>query len=622
MSVESSTSRSTKGRKGAGSSRGLPDRIYAVASPPSAGGTALFTPGLVPTSDTIDQFASTDDAVKQAVASLQDAGFEVLQASNLLINIAGPAQAYERAFGARLVTEERPVVKPGAEDAEATFIDNAGTPVSGLIETVGTPFERLLEGVAIEEPYFLHAPRPIPPVVDYWHLNVPDDVAVGLGASRPHRTGITGKGIRVAMVDTGFQAHAFFTDHGYRAEPTILGPGAANPTVDEHGHGTGESANIFAAAPDVTLLPVKSATASGALVNVTAAFIAAGAMAPDIITNSWGSSVPAGPLSAANQALAAAVAGAVASGIVVVFSAGNGSWGFPGQHPDVISVGGVHLRPDGTLEASSYTSGFMSAVHPGRRVPDVDGLVGMLPRAMYIMLPVAAGCLIDRGNAGGAHPNGDQTVDDDGWAAFSGTSAAAPQIAGVCALVLQAGGSLTPAAVRSMLVRTARDVTTGTNHPRFGNAAAVGPDTATGNGLVDAHRAVLLAKLRRALSPGRVAPQSSTEPVAPVAVPVTPAPPVAPVLPVVPFQPPISPFITPAILPVLPPLMPPVLPPLRPWFRPILPAAQPVMPWGWRSGGADDDWPGAGGARGPGSQLSEEDIAELERFIVDNPDRQ
>ena len=42
-----------------------------------------------------------------------------------------------------------------------------------------------------------------------------------------------------------------------------------------------------------------------------------------------------GPLSAADNALAAAIALAVARGIIVVFSAGNGHFGFPGQHPDV-----------------------------------------------------------------------------------------------------------------------------------------------------------------------------------------------------------------------------------------------------------------------------------------------
>jgi len=59
---------------------------------------------------------------------------------------------------------------------------------------------------------------------------------------------------------------------------------------------------------------------------------------------------------------------------------------------------------------------------------------------------------------------------------------------------------------------TARDVTTGTNHPNFGNAAVVGPDTATGNGLVDAHKAVLLAKLRCVATPVAPVPPSASEP--------------------------------------------------------------------------------------------------------------
>jgi subtilisin family serine protease len=591
--------------------RNFPDRIYALASPPSVGGTSLFTPGMLPTAETVDAFVSTDDDVMRAANALQEAGFEVLQASNLAINIAGPAEAFEQAFGAHLFTEERPVIKPGSVEDDATFIDNADTAVSGLIDTTGTPFETLLEGVAIEEPYYLHAPLALPPVVDYWHLNVPNDVSVGLNAERPHRSAVTGRGIRVAMVDTGFQTHAFFTEHGHRVDPTVLGPGTANATVDEHGHGTGESANIFATAPDVTLLPVKTATASGALVNVTAAFNAAAALAPHIITNSWGSSQQTGPLSAANQALAAAVAGAVVSGIVVVFSAGNGGWGFPGQHPDVISVGGVHQRPDGTLEASDYTSGFMSNIYSNRRVPDVSGLVGMRPRAMYIMLPIPSGCIIDQGNAGGSWPNGDETPNNDGWAAFSGTSAAAPQIAGVCALMLRACPRLTPAQIRGILMQTARDVTTGTNHPNFGNPATVGPDTATGNGLVDAHRAVLLAKLRCLIWPIR--------PIRPPVIPVIPFQP--PVIPVIPFQPPVIPVIPfrPPVIPFVPPVIP-FQPPVIPFRPPITPVVAPVP--GPLEGQAEAAEPQAYQQPESGQPImSEEDIAELERLIIesDNP---
>ena len=135
----------------------------------------------------------------------------------------------------------------------------------------------------------------------------------------------------------------------------------------------------------------------------------------------------------------------------MVFSAGNGHVGFPG-HPDVISAGGVFMDKDESLRASNYASGFMSVVYPNRRVPDLSGLVGMKPKAIYIMLPVQPGDIDSlpwndpwAGLQGGTFPNGDETANNDGWGAFSGTSAAAPQLAGAAALVKQACPHPTPA---------------------------------------------------------------------------------------------------------------------------------------------------------------------------------
>ncbi len=576
-------SRSTRARKTTESppTDVFPERIFALASPRSVGGVSMLEAGGFADASTVGNFVSEPEVVERAVHLLGDAGFEVLQATSLMINIAGRRELYESAFGTTLVAQERRVIKQQGIEDTATFFDTTDTDVSGLIATGGTRFEEVLEGVAIEEPAYLATPTAFPPSAGYWHLDVPADVSLGCNADAAHRRAITGRGVTVAMVDTGWQSHPFFTERGYRVDPVVLGPGTTDPTLDGYGHGTGESANLFATAPDVQLKPVKAALASGALVNLTAAFNAAVALNPHIITNSWVSDIQFGPLSAAMQARAAAVAAAWASGIILVFAAGNGHWGFPGQHPDVISVGGVDIAQDGSLRASDYASGFMSNIYPGRRVPDLSGLVGMQPGAQSIMLPLPEGCVLDIQCSGGTHPNGDETPGDDGWAAFSGTSAATPQVAGVCALIKQACPRLGPVEVRDILMTTARDVTTGTNHPNFGNAAVVGPDTATGNGLVDANKAVLIAMLRCLTFP--VLPIGPVEPLVPLH-PLVPVQPVEPLFPVRPFAP------TFPVRPLAP------APPVRP-FAPFGPEPGP----------------------GPGpSPLSAEDIAAIERLIMES----
>ena len=505
----------------------------------------MFQPSAIMADRAVDVM-SEPDVVLAATNQLQAAGFQVLGVSSTTINIAGPANLYRSAFECSLVPEERPVIKEGAREDTATFVECPDTDLPGLIDTSRTGFADLLEGVALEEPRYYMAASATAPPADYWHLDVPGDVSLGCNADKAHRQQITGRGIKVVMVDSGHFAHPFFAARGYRVGAVVLGPGAANPAADESGHGTAESANIFAAAPDVDFTMLKMS-----FVNSTGAFNAAVALSPHIISCSWGSSILNPPLSAADSALAAAIAVAVANGIVVVFSAGNGHFGFPGQHPDVISAGGVYMDEAGGLTASNYASGFASQIYPGRNVPDLSGLVGMLPRAAYIMLPVEPGDNIDRdlGN-GQQHPNGDETTANDGWAAISGTSAAAPQLAGAAALVRQACPRLTPAQVRSVLMSSARDVTTGTCNPNQNNPAGPGPDLATGTGLVDAARAVLIAKLRCA----QIGPITPVTPITPITVapirPITPVQPITPILPVAPVRPvgpirPITPVVTP-----------------------------------------------------------------------------
>jgi hypothetical protein len=145
------------------------------------------------------------------------------------------------------------------------------------------------------------------------------------------------------------------------------------------------------------------------------------------------------------------------------------------------------------LQASTYSSGYRSPWFGGVQVPTVSGLVGMLPRASYIMLPIPPGCPIDaeRAIAGDGDP-ADGTSPKDGWALFSGTSAAAPQVAGAAALLRGVKKGATPAQVTDALTATAVDVRNGFCHPRFNNPATAGRDLATGFGLVNVSAAAAM----------------------------------------------------------------------------------------------------------------------------------
>lgn len=474
----------------------LPDLIFAQASPLSGGGQSLFAQtGRPPTRRSVGAFRSHPLVVAEAQQRLLEAGFEVLQTTQLTINIVGTPDTFERAFRTKIVEREFGTVN----GPTTTLLDSPDTELTGLISTLGTSLGNAVEGIALEVPRRFFQPDPDPPRPGYWHLRPPEDLVNHCNARIAHLIGVTGQGVRVAMVDSGWYAHPYFAARGCAVAPVTLGPGASAPEHDESGHGTGESANILALAPDCHLLPVKMN-----FVNSIGAFNQAVALQPDIITCSWGSHTPFMP-TAADLALAASISAAVASGITVIFSAGNGHAGFPGQHPEVISAGGAFLDADGSIQASSYSSGFMSQIFPDRAVPDVCGLVGMRPKAIYIVLPVEPGDQIDAGNSGSAFPDGDETGAEDGWAGFSGTSAAAPQLAGAAALLKHAFPAITPNGVKAALVGGARDVVAGRCSPvpqlHDGLPAEQGIDVATGSGLVDVMAALGIAYVSSAAPP-------------------------------------------------------------------------------------------------------------------------
>lgn len=428
--------------------------------------------------------ASTPDdkTVFDVAKKLQELGFQVfVDDHSTSVSAEGPFSLFEATFQTKLRKRSR-TLKFGAREQTVEFFDtmkDAPDPV-----TVNIPGALY---AAIQRPP-IYFQSPLPPPIKYFHLRVPGDVAMLTRASATHRQKTplgdraTGVGVRIAMLDTGFFVHPYFNMHGYRLNPLLAAdapPPAINDTV---GHGTAEVANIFACAPDAQVFGVKMGN------NPVLSFDRGMSVAPRIISCSWGYHLPGVvTLPPALVPLRLRILSAVAAGVTVVFSAGNGHVGFPGMMPEVISVGGVFADQSAALRASDYASSFTSLIYPGRKVPDFCGLVGMRPRATYIMLPLQRGCDIDVDLGGGLQPNKDETATNDGWSVISGTSAAAPQVAGICALMLQKRPSLTPDQVKAVLRASATDVTAGTSG--MGQAAGPGIDPATGSGLVHALRA-------------------------------------------------------------------------------------------------------------------------------------
>ncbi|MEE8585875.1 MAG: S8 family serine peptidase [Acidobacteriota bacterium] len=445
-------------------------------------------------------FRPAHEVMGKALEELVRCGFQVTTQGRLTCSIRGTRRNFEKTFGTKLSRISMPSDETAHYSADSVYYPGPGAPWNPRPQ-----LKELIDDAYIQWPHiymnqlFNPPPSPLPPRIGYHHLRVPGDVVMLLSAAKVQRAGVTGKGVRVVMVDSGFaHGHPYFQQMGYNTA-TVLAPGATQREEDGNGHGTGESANLLAIAPDVTFIGVKldNEEDPDAGASLLEGFQEALTHNPDIVSVSLGFDLvepdsgrkPQSSLPNGQVALEAEVAQAVADGVIVVFSAGNGHVSFPGMMPDVISSGGVYVDEQGGMQASSYSSAFASQIYPGRNVPDFCGLVGLIGnRAEYIMLPVPPGSQIDR-----VRGENDGTGKEDGWGVFSGTSAAAPQLAGICALLLQKNPHLTPGDIKAVLRRTCRDVSQGAAHPASNqfNALAAGPgiDAATGAGLVDAFAA-------------------------------------------------------------------------------------------------------------------------------------
>lgn len=426
---------------------------------------SIFAEDAFPTVNNLEEYRPPKDRSIECARKLQKQGIVVHHVGEFSIS----ASCSEKKFESFFQTTIREKTLPRRAKAPKDYVMRSPDKSDPWTVPKAGGLDQLIERAYIQhDPILFSNERPIPPFwKDKFRLRVPVDVAQLLRATSVHKQGITGNGVRVVMPDTGFYHHPYFVEQGYNFL-AVTAPDVLDHTSDSSGHGTGECANLFATAPGINFIGLKKGNSALAIKTATE-------LRPHIITNSWGYSVDRPGTAMPNwlKPLYLAVLDAVSKGIIVCFSAGNGHYAFPGSMPEVISVGGVVVDEKLNYSATKYTSGFESTWFPGRKVPDVSGLCGVPKKADYIILPVQSGAKLEKA---------------DGWGAFSGTSAACPMVAGVCALLKDADPTLTLEDIRSLLKYTARDIVAGTNAQ--GHAAGPGPDLATGYGLVDAERAM------------------------------------------------------------------------------------------------------------------------------------
>lgn len=419
----------------------------------------------VSTLERLEAFLPTPDVLAGVAKQLTNVGFEVFEPHSRfktpvampqpIVSARGPVELFQRTFGGHLEKLTRTRIKAGARITTSVIVLGRGSrePTPGAIAGAA----RIV--VAPPPVEATATPPATPPAVRQSCLHVPGDIAQLTLASATHRlctpagARATGGGVTVAVVDTGFFEHPYYRDHGYQIT-RVASPDTTHPEEDPVGHGTEVLANLLACAPDVHAYGIKCGD------DPVLAFSVAMSV-PDVrvISISWvyeltdETTLPVYCLP-----LQLVILVAVLSGITLVVAAGNGRLvSFPALMDKVIAVGGASVKRR-KLSVSNESASFTFA---GRNVPDFCAL------SSELLLPTS-----------GPFPN---------WDVDSGTSFAAPQVAGVAALLLQKNPALTPDLVRDAIKNTATDIASGES--ASGQLAVAGPDPASGGGLVNTLRA-------------------------------------------------------------------------------------------------------------------------------------
>jgi len=382
-------------------------------------------------------------------------GFDLLYFHPVAISFSGLPETFERVFGFRPRARQF-ALGPGRKiDGYDVDPDDAH-----LLSDLPPAFKDLAGAMAIARPPSLinETAAPLRDVTSAdlapWSLS--DELAISTWADGAVAPPATGHGVIVAQIGTGHYRHRFFSERGYRVLPTLLGPGASEPQRDNHGHGTGEAACLFGAAPDLRLRPVK-----GLLDPVGDLLMTIDSRPrPKLIVNSWGYDVDGMDWWNLKQAdqnlfnylkiLEAAIGFATASGVVVLAATDKTKRSFPSIHPDVIAIAADN---DSQQTLSSRSLADNKTLYPDRNLPDLWCDPTRSLRAdldpVGCTQPVQPGAFLDR-------PELQKASLDEGFAWCHIEQGSLPLAASHLALLLEQHRTLSPAAFKAMMTDVER----------------------------------------------------------------------------------------------------------------------------------------------------------------------